>query len=231
MRIATTAELDGVGEIGDAFQKLLKWDGRMNSNNPEPLIMLAWFRHLHEAILKDDLDGQYELFDRGRITKILHILRRGTARDWCDVADTEEKESCAIILDQTFDAALAELKVQYGSDWKNWKYGEAHVAYSEHRPFGKVAPLSNLFNITIESSGGPYTLHRGQTGFGEEGPYRSRHGAAYRAIYDFSDLDKSIFIQSTGQSGNFLSQHYSDFAKPWSQSKFMPMTTDEATYT
>lgn len=231
VKIAVDAELDGVGERGDIFQALINWDGRMNADKPEPLIMLAWFRHLHEAILEDDLGDQYKLFDRGRITKILHILSRGTARDWCDRQDTEARESCAIILDQTYDETLTELRALYGTDWKNWKYGEAHIKYSEHRPFGKVNPLSKVFNITVESGGGPYTLHRGQTDFGEEGPYRSRHGAAYRAVYDFSDLNNSFFIQSTGQSGNFLSQHYRDFAKLWSQSKFIPMTTDKEVYT
>jgi penicillin amidase len=39
-----------------------------------------------------------------------------------------------------------------------------------------------------------------------------------------------MFIQSTGQSGNFLSEHYRDLAKPWSQSKFIPMTTDKQSY-
>lgn len=230
VNIAKKADLDGAGERADVFQLLKQWDGHMKVDRPEPLIMLAWFRHLHDAILKDDLGDQYKLFDRGRITKILNILARGTARDWCDRNDTEVTESCAIILGQTLDSSLAELNGLYGSDWKSWQYGKAHIAYSEHRPFGKVNPLSKIFNITIESGGGPYTLHRGQTDFGEEGPYRSRHGAAYRGVYDFSDLNKSVFIQSTGQSGNFLSEHYRDFAEPWSQSKFIPMTTDKQSY-
>ncbi len=230
LQIAAESELDGAGDRGELFQALTSWDGRMNADKAEPLIMLAWFKNLHEAILKDDFGDEYKLFDRGRITKILHILSRGTARDWCDDRNTEQKESCTLILDQTFDATLSELEALYGSNWKEWKYGAAHIAYSEHRPFGKVSPLSKLFNITVESGGGPYTLHRGQTKFGEEGPYRSRHGAAYRAVYDFSDLNKSVFIQSTGQSGNFLSQHYRDFAKPWSQSKFLPMTTNKDEY-
>jgi penicillin amidase len=230
VKIAAAAELDGAGEQGDIFNALNKWDGRMAADKPEPLIMLAWFKNLHEAILQDDLGDQYKLFDRGRITRILRILELGTARDWCDNRDTEAKESCALILSQTFDETLKELKTQYGSDWQNWEYGKAHIAFGEHKPFGKVSPLSKVFNVNVESGGGPYTLHRGQMDFGEEGPYRNRHGAAYRAVYDFNDLNNSIYIQSAGQSGNFLSQHYRDFAKPWSQSKFISMTTKKESY-
>lgn len=230
VKIAAAAELDGAGEQGDVFNALNKWDGRMAAEKPEPLIMLAWFKNLHEAILQDDLGDQYKLFDRGRITRILRILERGTARDWCDNRDTEAKESCALVLSQTFDETLKELKDQYGSDWQNWEYGKAHIAFGEHKPFGNVSPLSKFFNVTVESGGGPYTLHRGQMDFGEQGPYKNRHGAAYRAVYDFSDLNNSIYIQSAGQSGNFLSQHYRDFAKLWSQSKFIPMTTKKESY-
>lgn len=230
VKIAAAAELDGVGEQGDVFRALAKWDGRMVADKSEPLIMLAWFKNLHEAILEDDLGDQYKLFDRGRITKILRILGRGTARDWCDNLETEAKESCALILSQTLDETLSELKSLYGSDWQDWQYGKAHIMFGEHKPFGKVNLLSKLFNVTVESGGGPYTLHRGQMDFGEEGPYRNRHGAAYRAVYDFSDLNNSIFIQSAGQSGNILSQHYRDFAKLWSQSKFIPMTTNKESY-
>lgn len=230
VKIAAAFELDGVGEQGDVFRVLAKWDGRMSADKSEPLIVLSWFKHLHEAILQDDLSDQYKLFDRGRITRILRILGRGTARDWCDNRDTETKESCSLVLSQTLGKALSELKSLYGPDWQNWKYGQAHVAFGEHKPFGKVNPLSRLFNITVESGGGPYTLHRGQMDFGEDGPYKNRHGAAFRAVYDFADLNNSIFIQSAGQSGNFLSKHYRDFAKPWSQSKFIPMTTNKESY-
>jgi len=73
-------------------------------------------------------------------------------------------------------------------------------------------------------------LMRGQQDFTKDKPYYNRHGAAFRAIYDFSDLDKSIFIQSTGQSGNFLSGHYSDFSEKWARQEFLPMTTQAQDY-
>jgi len=230
VKLASQAEFAGAGEKGDIFNALVRWDGHMDKDRPEPIIMLAWFRHLHEAIYKDDFGEEYELFDRGRITRILRVLKQGTARDWCDKQGTEAMESCSQILTEAFDAAVSELKTMQGEEWRQWQYGKAHLGFSEHRPFGKVDPLNHLFNITVESSGGPYTLNRGQMYFGEEDPYLNRHAASYRAIYDFSDLNKSIFIQSSGQSGNPMSQHYRDFAKLWSQSKFVSMTTNKEAY-
>lgn len=230
VKLAVNAELRGAGEKGEVFDALMKWDGQMDKSSPEPIIMLAWFRHLHEAIYKDDFGDEYILFDRGRITRILRVLKQGTARDWCDDRTTEQRETCSEVLSVSLDAAIIELKQAQGEVWQDWQYGKAHQGFSEHRPFGKINPLSKLFNISVESGGGPYTLNRGQMDFGEKEPYYNRHAASYRAIYDFSNLNNSVFVQSTGQSGNPLSPHYRDFAELWSQSKFVRMTTEKETY-
>jgi len=74
------------------------------------------------------------------------------------------------------------------------------------------------------------TLRRGQTDFGKEDPYLSRHASVYRAIYDFADLEKSMFIQSTGQSGHFRSDYYRNFAERWADMKFVPMVTKPENY-
>ncbi len=216
---------DAVGERGDIQDALAAWDGRMAADRSEPLIMISWFRHLNIAMLQDDLGKVFPEFKRGRLTRLIGMLERGNSRDWCDNRGTPATETCADTLEAALDAAIAELKRDFGENWREWKYGNAHTAYSEHRPFGQVAPLADYFNIEVPSSGGPYTLLRGQTDFGLEKPYRSRHGAAYRAVYDLSDLDKSIYIQSTGQSGNFLSPDYDNFSQRWSNIEFIPMST------
>jgi len=46
-------------------------------------------------------------------------------------------------------------------------------------------------------------------------PFDHIHGAGFRAVYDFADLDRSRFIIATGQSGNVLSRHYGDLLEDW----------------
>jgi penicillin amidase len=216
---------DGVGPNADILNTLAKWDGKMLADRPEPLIMLAWFRHLNIQMLQDDTGELFGRFETGRITPLLGMLQRAGSRDWCDNAISPETETCSDILFSALGLAIDELAAVQGEDWRQWKYGSAHVAYSEHRPFGQVGALADFFNIEVPASGGPYTLLRGQTRFEKDQPYKARHGAAFRAIYDLSDLDKSVFIQSTGQSGHFLSPHYADYSKRWANVEFLPMTT------
>jgi len=172
----------------------------------------------------------YELFERGRISVLLRILETSGARNWCDRVGTSDVETCGVILRTALDAAINELTALQGKNWRNWRYGAAHIAYGEHRPFAKVGMLADYFNVEVPSAGGPYTLMRGQTDFSKDYPYRNRHASAYRAIYDLADPDNSMFIQSTGQSGNFMSRFYRNFSKRWAEVEFVPMTTQRSEY-
>ena len=67
---------------------------------------------------------------------------------------------------------------------------------------------------------------RGQMpGIGPE-PYLNVHAAGFRAVYDFSDPDSSVFIIATGQSGHPLSRHYDDLAALWRRGEYIPMSLD-----
>ncbi|MFK5980013.1 MAG: penicillin acylase family protein [Rhizobiaceae bacterium] len=209
---------------------LKSWDGRMDKSSSEALIMMAWFKNLHKDILADDLGDEYELFKKGKITPLLRLLENRGTRDWCDRTDTLVKETCSEILAGSLAAALKEIAKAQGDDWQKWRWGNAHIALGAHRPFAKVGLLADLFNVSIESAGGPYTLRRGQTDFGEDKPFYSRHGSAYRAVYDFGDLNKSMFMQSTGQSGHFLSKNYRTFSERWADMKFIQMSTRREDY-
>jgi penicillin amidase len=80
----------------------------------------------------------------------------------------------------------------------------------------------------VPSPGGAYTLNRGKEEFGEEAPFANRHASSYRAIYDLSDLDRSLYIHTTGQSGNPFSPFYRSFAERWSKVEYIEIATKRA---
>ncbi len=88
--------------------------------------------------------------------------------------------------------------------------------------------LRHLVNIRQSTPGGDQTLLRGaMPGDGPE-PYLNVHAAGFRAVYDFSDPDSSVFIIATGESGHPLSRHYDDLAAIWRRSEYIPMSLDPA---
>ena len=77
----------------------------------------------------------------------------------------------------------------------------------------------------MPSPGDTYTVNVGRNTLANEAaPFASRHAASLRAVYDLADLDKSMYIHSTGQSGNVLSPLYSNFAERWSRAEYIPMS-------
>ena len=126
--------------------------------------------------------------------------------------------------------ALKELEAAYGTDWRKWRWGDAHKTLHEHRPFTRVGALSRFFTIRQEMDGGKYTLLRNSNDFSKDEPYAGVHGSALRTVYDFADLEKSQFIISTGQSGNVMSPHYDDLAAKWARLEYLPMVTQPEVY-
>ena len=110
-----------------------------------------------------------------------------------------------------------------------WRWGAAHVALHEHRPFGRVPWLARWFDITVPSPGGPYTVDVGRSNFFDEArPFANRHAASLRAIYDLGDPEASLYIHSGGQSGNPLSRDYRAFSAAWARGEYIRMTADRA---
>jgi penicillin amidase len=130
---------------------------------------------------------------------------------------------CARLQAASLDAALADLRQRYG-DPAQWRWGLAHPALSEHRPFGKVPLLARFFNVRVASPGDAYTVNVGRFNLADEQqPFANRHAASLRALYDLSDLEQSRFMHSSGQSGNPLLPGYRNFARRWVAVDYIPM--------
>jgi penicillin amidase len=154
--------------------------------------------------------------------------RNGEAR-WCDDVRTPRQENCAEVLADSLEKALAELRQRYGGDAARWRWGEAHAARHEHRPFSRVPWLASVFEIRVAVPGDAFTLNVGRSDLSNETePFATRHAPSLRAIYDLSDPQASLFIHSGGQSGNVLSPHYRSFTQAWARGEYVPMTTERA---
>ena len=213
-------------EAQQVLRQLGQWDANMAVGAAEPLIVSAWLRELGRLIYADELGEIFNGAWEHRATFMYDVLAdTGGQGRWCDDVNTPAKESCADLLPRALDLALADLKRRYGDDRKQWRWGEAHFALSEHRPFGRQAQLAKFFDIRVPSPGDTYTVDVGRnTLANESAPFASRHAASLRAIYDLADLDRSVYIHSTGQSGNLLSPLYRNFAERWARVEYIPMS-------
>jgi penicillin G amidase len=205
---------------------LARWDGSMRAEATEPLLFTAWLKHTIEHVWDDDLGAAAGLAMDERLVALLDLLEgRATARDWCDDARTPEKESCAQMIAQSLDAALADLGRRYGLDRTKWVWGIAHYADGLHEPFGRLPWIGSLFNVRVPSGGGMFTINRAGPILTSSDPYANKVGTTFRAVFDLADLEASRFIQSTGQSGNPFSVHYRSFAERWRRGDYVTIPT------
>jgi penicillin G amidase len=216
------------GSVDNAvLDQLTTWDATMRADRAEPLIFTAWLREAIRGIYQDDLGAAFDRYFDSRAQPLIRLLEgRATGRDWCDDRTTPLRESCGVVLAAALNRALKDLEMRYGRDRTKWLWGPAHFAYGEHRPFGSFGSLASTFNVVVPSPGGDYTLNRGKVEYDVEPPFANRHASSYRAIYDFADLEKSLYIHTTGQSGNPLSPFYRSFAERWAKVDYITISTN-----
>ena len=223
----TASDDEKVNRRNNALSKLHSWTGEMNEHWPEPLIFAEWMRMLFQFLAKDELGFLFEEFSHPDPVFIERVFRAvDTASIWCDIIQTAQVELCPEIAAIALDSALANLSVRYGKDISKWRWGDAHRALHEHPVLGQTPLLSWLVNIRQSTSGGDNTLNRGLTRGVGENPYNNVHGPGYRAVYDFSEPDASMFIISTGQSGHPFSRHYDDLGQLWRRGEYVTMSLD-----
>ena len=210
-----------------ALQLLAEWNGEMNEHLPEPLIYMAWVRHLQRRLIQDELGTLAQEFHHIEPLFIERVYRDvDGAGIWCDVIQSAPRETCADIARQALDEAIIWLNETYGGSLEALRWGDAHQATHDHPVLSKVPFIKSIVNIRQSTSGGDNTLMRGKTLGRGENPFLNVHAAGYRGVYDFTDPDSSVFIVSTGQSGHPLSRHYDDLGELWRRGEYITMSLD-----
>ena len=199
----------------------------MNEHLPEPLIYSAWLRALQDRLIRDDLGPLADEYTHVNPLFIERVYRDiDGASAWCDIKQSSPVETCADIARLALDDALIWIGDRYGTALESLRWGDAHQATHDHPVLGQVPVLRYFVNIRQSTSGGDNTLLRGRSSGQDPDPFHNVHGAGYRGVYDFADPDSSVFVISTGQSGDFLSRHYDDLAQLWRRGEYIPMSLD-----
>ncbi|MCY4238054.1 MAG: penicillin acylase family protein [Rhodospirillaceae bacterium] len=206
---------------------LKSWDGSMSMTRPEPLIYTAWLRELNIRLYADELGDLAKFYSSYRPDVVINIL--SNHRDWCNDVMTDKIEDCAIILRESLEASLVFLSGKFGDDPILWRWGSLHYMEMKHSLFGMIPLLNDLTTIRIPANGSPRTVNKAAMNFREKNPFAARQGPGFRGVYDLSDLSKSVYTISTGQSGNPYSFFYDNLVKDWRDVRHWRLAPNEAT--
>ena len=90
-----------------------------------------------------------------------------------------------------------------------------------------MAPIEALLNRgPFQTSGGSSIVNA--TGWDASDPYQVNILPSMRMIVDLSNLQNSLSIHTTGQSGHAYSPHYVDMADMWRKIQYLPMLWERA---
>jgi penicillin amidase len=209
----------------ELLNKLTSWDGEAVLNSVEPSIFHKWIYYFLEATFKDELGEELFLqFLKTHFHK--RLIAPMAAKDqsvWWDNVSTTQKETKQHIVQLALNKALQSLEKDFGSNVADWTWDKLHTLEHRH-PIGQVAALRSFFNV------GPFPVHGTREvinnlafQYDSTGYFKVTSGPSTRRVIDFSDVENSISILPTGQSGNPFSKHYEDQAEMYANGKFRKM--------
>lgn len=213
-----------------AIDVLQLWDGSNTVDQVAPTIYNKWIYLYLKNTFEDEMGT--ELFTQFLAT---HLSKRTIAEQiekdnsiwWDDISTLKKIETKKEILSKSLADAVVSLEKQLGSDMNAWNWGKVHTLEHEH-PLGKVAALKSYFNVgPFPINGAREVINNRGFDYTETGLYKVNAGPSTRRIIDFSDVENSISILPTGQSGNPFSKHYKDQAEMYNKGEFRKMKLNE----
>ena len=209
-----------------ALETLKKWSGSNNLQDVAPTIYNKWISCYLKNTFQDEL-GE-ENFKSFLGTHIMKQVIEGQSKNenslwWDNIATKNKKETKKDILSQSFKEAITALEKQLGTTETLWTWNKVHTLEHQH-PIGKIAALRSFFNVgPFEASGSNEVINNLMFFYNDTGMYDVKAGPSTRRVIDFSDIENSVSILPTGQSGNPMSSHYSDQAAMYNKGQFRKM--------
>ncbi|WP_271406938.1 penicillin acylase family protein [Tenacibaculum soleae] len=210
---------------------LKNWNGFYGKDEVGPVIYNRVIYEFQKNTFKDEMGKGYaQLENTPLIEKVLPVqAKREKSVWWDDVTTSEKIETKEDIITKSFKKAFSSLKYQLGENVEDWKWNRVASVEYEH-PIGKAGgALRSLFNVgPFRTRGGDQVINNQIYNIDSTGVYKITAGPSTRRIVDFSDVENSIAIIPTGQSGNVFSEHYKDQAQKYVDGEFVKMKLNEA---
>lgn len=209
-----------------AFDILKSWDGSNNLNEVAPTI----YNKILYQYLKNTFEDELGEKNFNRLLHT-HLIKSSIAAQlkneksiwWDDVTTKNVIETKADILNKSFTQSIIFLENQLGKNVSSWTWNRVNTLEHQH-PLGKVAALRRYFNVgPFAMKGANETINNMITEFSDKGEYHIMAGPSTRRVIDFSDVENSLSILPTGQSGNPFSKHYKDQAEMYNNGTFRKM--------
>lgn len=220
-------QTDSDEELQKLYDLIKGWDGVEDEHSVAAAIFHAFFTKLVENVFRDEMGEElFQSYTRlaNVPNRVLAALLRQSDSEWWDDVRTEQAESMQDIIVKSLLDGAALLKAIAGETVSDWAWGQIHTQVMAH-PLGKRRPLDTLLNIgPLARGGSTMTINNAEYRYAD--PFHAVLGPSTRQLVDLCSPETAWSVLPTGQSGQRVSEHYSDQTDLWLNGQYHPMVMD-----
>lgn len=221
----------GTASERKAFSIIENWDGNYLKTSVGPTIFNRFLYEFLKETYNDELGDSFQLFINSQLQdQVLPLqVNREKSVWWDNISSKDKIETRSDIVNLAFKSAIAFLQNQLGENIENWTWNRVLSIEHEHA-IGKAGGLLRaFFNVgPFETIGGNEVINNQIFKLDSTGYYKVTAGPSTRRIVDFSDVENSLAILPTGQSGNVFSEYYKDQTEKYLEGEFVKMNLNQA---
>jgi penicillin amidase len=216
--VASTGLKDDPG-----LRKFFGWDGKLTRDSADAALYEVWFQKVTQAVAERFIKRQSaRLTNLGSRYQDLgpDVVLRMLQSPGDDIFGENSVPQRDQLLTETLKAANRELERLLGPDASGWSWGKLHTVRLRHA-VDQLPGARDLFDLAPRARpGDEYTVNATGT---DGASWDQASGASYREILDTVDWDRSVAINTPGQSGQPGSPHYSDLMPLWDAGEYFPL--------
>ncbi len=212
--------------VAQGQRVLRSWDRRSGIDSAGAAYFAVVIRDVLQDTFDDQLPEGLRPSSGDRWYAVLAGLMDKPADPWWDDTSTPQIETRDDILAAAMIRARKEITAMMAQDTARWRWGQLHRVTLHHQIFGDVAVLRRLFDRgDYPAPGGPAVVdalaYNDSRGDGREA-FAVSNGPTMRMLIDWSDLDRSRWINQSGNSGHAYHHNYDDQLPLWATGRTLP---------
>ncbi len=198
------------GAFADAVAMLRTWNGQMDRDRPEPLIVTLTYQYLRKAIAEKASPGNGAVYQSKLARAVVERILRERPAGW--FSDYRQ------LLLQCFADGMEEGQRMQGQDPKRWRWGKYMYLFVRNPVAGRLPVIGNYFNV------GPVPMSGGATTVKQTTPVL---GPSERMDASLGNWDASLLNVPLGELGRVASRHYRDQWDAYYNGRSFPMQFDK----
>ena len=212
-------------EFNPALDTLKNWDYQDRMDSISASVFNAFWRNFLQNTFNDELPERYWTDGGSRWNEVTRNMAKNPNDPfWDDKATTDVTETMNDMIKISFAEGVAELQDMFGKDMSKWIWGDMHASTFRNGTLGEsgVFLIEDLFNRGPFQTGGGDAIVNA-TGWSVRDGYETNWLPSMRMIVDMGNLNNSLTVHTTGQSGHAYHEHYADMSPLWANIEYYSM--------